>query len=176
MTNSSVHTLLRYTFSKVLHHLGNWYNSFLNSSLNNYKLRNVFICPFTIPLFVSARLKRTHCFLSLIRTDSNVKMHLTEAIHSWLAMAPRREHSPHNNELLRLPEDTMPVQRIEIKRQVRCEEDGWGKRGSGGFEFNIQETYCSPECMKRSSVASKCWIKVPIMGIKLQLKRCRYHI
>lgn len=30
-------------------------------------------------------------------------------------MAPLREHSPHNNELLRLPEDTMPVQRTEIK-------------------------------------------------------------
>lgn len=51
--------------------------------------------------------------------QDKVKVHLTEAIHSWLATAPLREHSPHNNELLRLPEDTMPVQRIEIKRQVR---------------------------------------------------------
>lgn len=48
-------------------------------------------------------------------------MHRSEAIHSWLAMAPAREHTPHNNELLRLPEDTMAVQRIEIKRQVRRE-------------------------------------------------------
>lgn len=91
--------------------------SFHNSFLNNYMLRNVFIWHSTIPLFVSVCLKRTHCFLSLITTDSNAKMHFTEAIHSWLAMAPMREHSLHNNELLRLPEDKMPVQTIEIKRQ-----------------------------------------------------------
>lgn len=55
-------------------------------------------------------------------------------------MAPAREHTPHNNELLRLPEDTMPVQRIEIKRQVRCEGQGQGEGGgSGGYEFNIQQ-------------------------------------
>lgn len=46
-------------------------------------------------------------------------------------MAPGREHSPHNNELLRLPEDTVPVQRIEIKRQVR--------RGGGGADEEWEE-------------------------------------
>lgn len=91
-------------------------------------------------LFVSLCLQRTHCFLSLTRTDSDVKMHCSQAIHSWLAMAPAREHTPHNNELLRPPEDTMPVQRIEIKRQVRREDWRRGKGGrSGGYEFNIQQ-------------------------------------
>lgn len=93
------------------------------------------------PLFVSARLKRTGCFLSLIRSDSGVKTHRTEAIHCWLAMAPMRAHSPHNNELLRVPEDTAPVRRTEIKRQVRSEEDGWGRGENGGNEFNIQQMW-----------------------------------
>lgn len=101
-------------------------------------------------------------------------MHLTEAIHSSLAMAPMREHSPHNNELLRLPEDTMPVQRIEIKRQVRCGEDRWGKGGRKGRLWIYREQMWGilcPEWIKRSSIGSKCWIKVHMMGIKLQLKR-----
>lgn len=104
-----------------------------------------------------------------------VKMHLTEAIHSWLAMAPMREHSPHNNELLRLPEDTMPVQRIEIKRQAICGKARWGKGGGkGGYEFNIEQMWdiLHPEWMKRS-IAYKCWIKAHMMGIKPQLKRWR---
>lgn len=93
-----------------------------------------------ISVFVSLCFQRTHCFLSLTRTDSDVKMHCSEAIHSWLAMAPAREHTPHNNELLRPPEDTMPAQRIEIKRQVRHKDCRWGKgAGSGGYEFNIQQ-------------------------------------
>lgn len=55
-------------------------------------------------------------------------------------MAPAREHTPHNNELLRPPEDTMPAQRTEIKRQVRREGCRPGKGGeSGSYEFNVQQ-------------------------------------
>lgn len=115
---------------------------FHKSSLNNHIMGMFFFLLYDIriPLFVSLCLRRTQCFLSLNRTDSDVKMHHREAIHSWLAMAPTREHTPHNNELFRLPEDTMPVQRIEIKTQVRCEGYGWGRGGgNGGYEFNIQQ-------------------------------------
>lgn len=144
MTNSSIHApyyprpciTLRIYVTLPIH----------NSSLSNYTM-GVFFFLFFFPfghirilLFVSLHPQRTHCFLSLTRTDSDVKMHCGEAIHSWLAMAPAREHTPHNNELLRPPEDTMPAQRIEIKRQVQCEGCRWGKGGgSGGYEFSIQQ-------------------------------------
>lgn len=140
MTNSSVHApyyprpciTLRIYLTLPIH----------NSSLSNYTMAGFFFFfgHIRIPLFVSLCLQRTHCFLSLTRTDSDVKMHCSEAIHSWLAMAPVRECTPHNNELLRPPEDTMPAQRIEIKRQDRREGCRRGKGGgSGGYEFNIQQ-------------------------------------
>lgn len=76
----------------------------------------------------------------------------------WLWL-PRETHSPHNNELLRLPEDTAPVRRIEIKRQVRevrrtsAQEEEWGEEeeeeeagvavrreaNAGGNEFSIRQ-------------------------------------
>lgn len=143
-----VHRFLRYTLSMVLHHLGTLYNPIFSQLFPEQLYENTFWCVrfilirhFTIPIFDSGSLKWKECFLSLITTDK-VKMHLTEAIHSWLAMAPMREHSPHNNELLRLPEDTMLVQRIEIKRQVRCGENRWGQGGGkGGYEFNIEQLW-----------------------------------
>lgn len=98
-------------------------------------------------------------------------MHCSEAIHSWLAMAPARERTPHNNELLRPPEDMMPAQRIEIKRQVRCE--GFRRRkvggigGSGGYKvfncfisrafLNEDMAYFTLLSLKISEISSLLW-------------------
>lgn len=143
MTNSSIHapyyprhriTLRIYT-TLPIH----------NSSMSNHTMGILFIYLgvgglIRIPLLVYSRPQRARCFLSLTRTDSDVKMHCSEAIHSWLAMAPAVERTPHNNELLSPPEDTMPAQRIEMKRQVRHDGCRRGKGGgSGGYSFNIQK-------------------------------------
>lgn len=48
-------------------------------------------------------------------------------------MGPLRKH---NNELLRLPEDTMPMQGIEVKRQVRL---GRIDEIKEGYEYNIEQ-------------------------------------
>lgn len=48
-------------------------------------------------------------------------------------MGPLRKH---NNELLRLPEDTMPVQGKEVKRHVRLRRIDEIKEG---YEFNIEQ-------------------------------------
>lgn len=102
--NNMVHTWLSYTFSKVSHHLGTWYNFIFSNSTTVRK--DFFIVPFTIPIFDAVNLKRTQSFSSFITTDK-VKMQLSKAIHSRLPMAPRGESFPHNNKLLRQPEDTI---------------------------------------------------------------------
>lgn len=50
-------------------------------------------------------------------------------------------------------------------------DEEWGEEMEVmNLTYNRCGTYCATGCVTRSSIASKCWNKVLIMGIKLQLR------
>lgn len=100
MTNSSVHALLWHTLSKVPKspwELVQLYPSVTPPRTSVCKEMLLpffffFICPSrNSPYLFRSRLKSTRRLLSLIGSDSGVKMQRAEAIRRRLAMAPARD-------------------------------------------------------------------------------------
>lgn len=179
MTNSSVHALLWYTLGKVPKSL--WELVQLYPSVTPLRTAVCKEMLFASSSFwsVSPAIPRI-CFarVSKVRAVSYPSSEVTavqkcsaprQSTVDWLWL-PRETHSPHNNELLRLPEDTAPVRRIEIKRQVREvrrtseeDEEEEGEGGGGGrwlweerqirevmnLAYGRRETRCSPGRGKR---------------------------
>lgn len=196
MTNSSPHALLWHTLGQAPKSL--WELVQLYPSVTPLRTAVCFYfffflsVPHSSPHICFARVSKVRAVsypsleVTAVRKCSAPRQSTVDRL--WL---PRETHSPHNNELLRLPEDTTPVRRIEIKRQVREvrrtseEEVGGGGGGvggaaavrgeadTGGNEFSIRRTWelgAHWDAWEDSSAASKCSVKAPLMAIKLQFK------
>lgn len=140
MTNSSPHALLWHTLGQAPKSL--WELVQLYPSVTPLRTAVCFYfffflsVPHSSPHICFARVSKVRAVsypsleVTAVRKCSAPRQSTVDRL--WL---PRETHSPHNNELLRLPEDTTPVRRIEIKRQVRevrrtSEEEVGG--GGGG--------------------------------------------
>lgn len=170
MTNSSVHALLWHTLSKVPK--SPWELVQLYPSVTPPRTS---VCKEMLLLFffLSVPPAIPHiCFarVSKVRAVSYPSSEVTavwkcgaprQSAVDWLWL-PRETHSPHNNELLRLPEDTVPAWRIEIKRQVREVRwrrravGGGGEANTGGNEFSIRQMWDASLAGMHEEILPRC--------------------
>lgn len=148
--------------ARSLNHRGNWYNFILPLRLPEQAYVKKCCCFFCFFFFFYLSLPQFPVFVSLasqkVRAVSYPSSEVTavwkcgaprQSAVDWLWL-PRETHSPHNNELLRLPEDTASAWRIEIKRQVRevrrrrrraVAGGRGGEANTGGNEFSIRQMW-----------------------------------